>query len=362
MDHRADRADHERKDGASWVEALLRSHFRAQSPAHEVAESHGFDANDIAAFARGTLLPARRAAFLAALQDEPSLQEAVAFERSLARPRRRWRPVAAAAAAAILILGLVPLASWLTRPGESDPLARGQSLLAEGHADQACLVLEQAWDPGKPGALETARLLAVARFAAGDADPARGLDLPASELGFLPLAEGEFPDLSTLRSNETDGRFGIGIRGHIIETRPTLTARTDGEHLRLVLYRVEDQVRVFSLELRADADPIHVPYPDAVPDLDPGSRYGIELWHGDVRVAHQDFHVVDAARREACRMRVDRLTRLLRDPDIRAFAVGNDYLREGFYVDAVRTWSAVPLDRRPAALTRALDIALRLLE
>ena len=154
-----------------------------------------FDENDVASYARGTLLPGRRAAFEKAMLSDPDLKAAVDYERSVigvhegpaivgtTSRRRRWVGWTAAAAAVLVALATLPFLV-----GGGDSVSEARQLLAAGDPGAAVRLLEQshAADPSE----ETGQLLALARFADGDAAPGRGLDLGAAG-DWTPLKMGE---------------------------------------------------------------------------------------------------------------------------------------------------------------------------
>lgn len=313
-----------------------------------------FDANDVAGYVRGGLLPGRRAAFQRALLRHPELREAVQFEEAAVRRERKsnvlQRLAAVAIAAAVIAIMILPF----TLNG-TDGVARGRELLADGDTEAAVEVLEAAYR--RRANPETAQLLALARCANGDTDPLDGLDL--GRLGdWAPLGDDEL-----IAPPETRGATdpAIGLNGSILDTRPTITVRRGTSDLTLVLYRRNGQVTLFRTTIPGGAagEPVTVTLPESVADLDVGAGYGIELRYGAELMAHADFRVAGRNDAAACARLVELIDGAIASMSLKAELRGNLYLRRGFYREAIEAWSSIPDEARNATVARALELAER---
>ncbi len=320
-------------------------------------DGNEFDANDVAAFARGNLFPGRRAAILNAMLTDAGLREAVAFEEAALqkeRGRRVLRWAGAAAAAVLIALAIAPLVM-----SGDDPVSDARRLLAEGEAHAAITLLEDTRNGhASPAADE---LLALARFANGDADPLRDLEL-GNRGDWAPLRDGEIEEPAQVRG---DREPAIGIRGFLLNTRPAIACRRGVRALTLVLYRYDDlgTTLLFHHEVPGgDAGgPVLIELPDTVPDLEPGTRYGVELREGRRHVALSDFMVAERHVARSCQAVASTVSELLADATQRHHALGNLFLRRGFYAEAVNAWRAIPTAQRTPGVRRALEITKRLL-
>ncbi|MAG55738.1 MAG: hypothetical protein CMJ83_05560 [Planctomycetes bacterium] len=342
----------------AFADFLLRKLAAGESPASSDKGSN-LDANDVAGFVRGALLPGRRTAFQRALLTNPDLREAVAFEESLVRRERRsirFRRAAIAAAAAVVVLAIVPFLI----SSDPDPLQEGKKFLRGGDPAQAVASLEEAY-ADRP-ALRTAELLALARFGAGHPNPLAGLN--ATSVDFLDLTEAESRGHVVTRNLPADRTPALGNHGRILDLRPDLVVRHAGAPLRLLLYGFEDPKPLveLTLEKKTAGQIERVPLPAGV-HLVPGNRYGMELWVGNRRrpdvseIEFTDFKIAASHAKRACESRATFFAEFIRDPVRRSHALGNFFMRNGFYQQAVLAWSSVPMDRRTQALIRDLEIA-----
>lgn len=315
-----------------------------------------FDANDVAAYVRGGLLPGRRAAFQHAMLQDPDLRAAVAFEQETRRAEGRasvfQKLAAAVIAAAVIAIMIFPFALR----GE-DEIAKGRRLLEAGDAVSAVEVLESAY--AKQRNLDNAQVLALARHMAGDSEPLAGLDLgPRGD--WRPLGDDDLTVPPTVRGEREPA---IGLHGSVLNPRPVITIKRGAADLSLILYRADDQAELMRRVIPGGekGESVAIALPDDASDLVPGVSYGLDLRLGRDLVAHSDFRIADKNDAAACN-RIERaIADVIKDADIRAELQGNLFLRRGFYAAAVRTWSSIPTDRRSAGVKRALDVALLLL-
>ena len=319
-----------------------------------------FDANDVAAYARGQLFHGRRAAFMIALSTDPGLREAVAFEEAACRSERRRRVLrwaGVAAAAVIVALAIVPLML-----DGSDPVSDARRLMADGDAAAAMTMLERTLQNPHDGQATAAisELLALARFANGDEDPLHDLDL-GTRGDWAPLRDGEIQEPAQVRG---DREPAIGVRGFLLTARPAIECRRGARPLMLVLYRSDDMGTTLFRHEVPGGDPgesVVVELPDTVSDLEPGARYGVELRAGRRLVAHSDFMIAERHIARSCQAVALTVSEVLTDVTQRHHALGNLFLRRGFYAEAVSAWSAIPTAQRTTAVRRALEITTRLL-
>ncbi|NRA94837.1 MAG: hypothetical protein HRU14_01365 [Planctomycetes bacterium] len=332
----------------------LAREFATGGPPASGDDANEFDANDVAAFARGNLFPGRRAAILNAMLTDAGLREAVAFEKAVLRKERSRRVLrwAGAAAAAVLIaLAIAPLVM-----SGDDPVSDARRLLAEGEARAAITLLENARNGHTTP--EADQLLALARFANGDADPLNGLKL-GKRGDWAPLRDGEIEEPAQVRG---DREPAIGIRESVLDTRPAIKCRRGVRALTLVLYRSDALgTTLFRCEVPGgDAGGlVEIKLPDTVPDLEPGTRYGVELREGRRLVAHSDFKIAESYAAHSCQAVVLKVSEALADATQRHHALGNLYHRRGFYVKAAREWRKIPEAERTIAVRRALKITER---
>ncbi len=213
------------------------------------AASDGIDENDLAAFALGELPRGRRAVLSARLARDPAAREAVAFERAL-RPTPFLLRRRVVAAAAVLLLVALALPMLLRR---GDPLEAARTRLANGATGEAVAILEAALDDDEG---PTRSLLALARVAHGDADPARGLALSGEELELLPFTPSELAarDPGPRRQDPTTADLVVAPRGLLLAERPAL---------RLLAADEELSARVLELESGTELARVAVPRRDA---------------------------------------------------------------------------------------------------
>ena len=108
-------------------------------------------------------------------------------------------------------------------------------------------------------------------------------------------------------------------------------------------------------------DVFQLPLPDSVADLTAGDRYGVELREGDRLLANADFKVAPTRESASCERLASIVTAALQDETQRRHALGNLYVRRGFYQEAVMVWQAIPESLRSAAVSEALSVAEALL-
>jgi hypothetical protein len=234
--------------------------------------------------------------------------------------------------------------------------------MALGQAREAVALLE-AWDQAASHP-ESRELLALARFAAGVDDPRRGLELSATEAEFLPPAEADIraSNPGPVRINGTKRPRIERPRGLILDVRPEIVVQLASAPLTLRLVRNDGEAVLWTHDVPAGeaGEVARFALPADVETLPAERRHGVELRSLDGELLfYTDFVVAPAGLRETCFRRVLELSKLLPDPALCNWALGNVYLKHHLYADAISAYEAVPEPRRAAPLVSALEFARR---